>query len=386
MNTPCRIGFLFAIALCSGACFHASLAAAQSGESAHRAACEMSNMFLKMQTVFTVFGTYTSKTFEEAKKLSDRAWTLKNTGIPKKAAEAAMETSGDAWNDAERADDGVKKALKDLEKFGEDARRGTYNYLDHDQIGSNFGKSFSPCETTQIYHRTTEEEVRKNIGSDLENVGNWSQSEANTWKEEVLIATRLGGGADLKDKYEKLNEDFKNLVKKLKTNLTDAAKNLTSASTKIVKAKEAVEEAAKLFVSEKATECQKINGEGAEGQADDKKRASCEKFNEKLKEIQQKRGHSGGEAQAAGAGSTAPDGSVKGIGQTGDGVVSVEAGEDLMDLVDAVGPLSDSHKSTMSTTNIVLATVIPVVLLLMCGALFAVLRGRTKEKKSAVAV
>ncbi|CCD20919.1 hypothetical protein ERJ75_000123500 [Trypanosoma vivax] len=384
MNTPCWIVFLFAIALCSGGVFHSSIAAAQSGESAHKAACEVSNMFLKMQTVFTVFGTYTSKTFEEAKKLSDRAWTLKNTGIPKEAAEAAMETSGDAWNDAKRADDGVKNALKDLEKFGEEARRGTYNYLDHDQIGSNFGKSFGPCENIQNYYKTTEEQVRGKIGSNLENVGNWSQEEVSTWNEEKLIATRLGG-TDSQGKYEKLNEDFKNLVKKLKTNLTDAAKNLTSASTKIVKAKEAVEEAAKLFVSEKATECQKINGEGAGSQADDKKRASCEKFNEKLKEIQQKRGHSGGDAQDAGAGSTASGGSVKGTAQTG-GVVGVEAGEDLMDLVDAVGPLSDSHKSTMSTTNIVLATVIPVVLLLMCGALFAVLRGRTKEKKSAVAV
>ncbi|KAG8342104.1 hypothetical protein TRVL_07065 [Trypanosoma vivax] len=383
MNTPCRIGFLLAIALCSGGVFHSSLAAAQGGD-VNKAACEVSNMFLKMQTVFTVFGTYTTKRLEEAKKLSDRAWTLKNTGIPKEAAEAAMETSGDAWNDAKRADDGVKNALKDLEKFGEEARRGTYNYLDHAQVGSNFGGSFSSCETTQIYHRTTEEEVRGKIGSNLENVGNWSQSEADTWKEEELITRHLTGN-DSQDKYKQLDEDFKNLVKKLKTNLTNIAKNMTSALTKIVKAKEAVEEAAKLFVSEKATECQKISGEGAEGQADDKKRASCEKFNEKLKEIQQKRGHSGGEAQAAGAGSAAPDGSVKGIAQTG-GVVGVEAGEDLMDLVDAVGPLSDSHKSTMSTTNIVLATVIPVVLLLMCGALFAVLRGRTKEKKSAVAV
>ncbi|CCD18224.1 hypothetical protein, conserved in T. vivax [Trypanosoma vivax Y486] len=383
MNTPRRIGFLLAIALCCGGVFHSSLAAAEEND-AHRAACEMSNMFLKIQTVFTVFKTYTSKTFEETKKLSDRAWTLKNTGIPKEAAYAAMETSGDAWNDAKRADDGVRNALNDLKKFGEEVKGGTYNYLDHTQIGSNFGGSFSTCESAQIYHGTTEEEVHKNIGSNLENFGEWAQNEEKKWESEKLITRRLEGTDD-KEKYKDLEENFESLVKTLKTNLTNIAKNMTSASTKIVKAKEAVEKAAKLFVSEKATECQKVSEEGAGGQADDKKRASCEKFNEKLKEIQQKRGHSGGDAQAAGAGSTAPDGSVKGTAQTG-GVVAVEAGEDLMDLVDAAGPLSEAHKSTMSTTNIVLATVIPVVLLLMCGALFAVLRGRTHEKKSAVAV
>ncbi|CCD20640.1 hypothetical protein ERJ75_001204200 [Trypanosoma vivax] len=383
MNTPRRIGFLVAIALCCGGVFHSSLAAAE-GNDAHRAACEMSNMFLKIQTVFTVFKTYTSNATTDAEKLYDHALVLKNTGIPKEAAYAAMETSGDAWNDAKRADDGVKNALKELEKFKKDAQEGIYNYADRAQIGLNFGKSFSTCENIQNYYKTTEEEVHKKIGSNLENFGNWSHEEVSTWSEEKLIATRLGE-TDSQGKYKKLEEDFKKLVQTLKTNLTNIAKNMTSASTKIVKAKEAVEKAAKLFVSEKATECQKVSEEGAGGQADDKKRASCEKFNEKLKEIQQKRGHGGGDAQAAGAGSTAPDGSVKGTAQTG-GVVGVEAGEDLMDLVDAAGPLSEAHKSTMSTTNIVLATVIPVVLLLMCGALFAVLRGRTHEKKSAVAV
>ncbi|KAH8609417.1 hypothetical protein ERJ75_001205000 [Trypanosoma vivax] len=383
MNTPRRIGFLLAIALCCGGVFHSSLAAAEEND-AHRAACEMSNMFLKMQTVFTVFKTYTSNVTDETKKLSDRAWVLKGTNIPRDAAYAAVDAADSAWNDAKRADDGVKNALKELEKFKKDAQEGTYNYADRAQIGLNFGKSFSTCESGQNYYKTTEEEVHRDIGTDSKTVEEWANEEEKKWESKKLITGRLEGTDD-KEKYKDLEENFESLVKKLKTNLTNIAKNMTSASTKIVKAKEAVEKAAKLFVSEKATECQKVSEEGAGGQADDKKRASCEKFNEKLKEIQQKRGHSGGDAQAAGAGSTAPDGSVKGTAQTG-GVVAVEAGEDLMDLVDAAGPLSEAHKSTMSTTNIVLATVIPVVLLLMCGALFAVLRGRTHEKKSAVAV
>ncbi|KAH8615564.1 hypothetical protein ERJ75_000572700 [Trypanosoma vivax] len=163
-------------------------------------------MFLKMQTLFTVSKTYITKVTDETKKLCERLCTLKNSSEPKGEGEAAMETSGDAWNDAKGAADGVKNDLKDLEKFRDEARRETYNYLDHAQSDSNFGGAFSSCESTKIYHRTTEEEMHKKIGIDSKTVGGCANEEAVKWEPKALSTRRLEGTV-VKDKYEKFNKE-----------------------------------------------------------------------------------------------------------------------------------------------------------------------------------